>query len=630
MSWQPPMQIPRNSRISGRTLLTSVLAPIVGVAVAYLLVWVSLLLTPSLQELVEASGQGGPGGAEIASMVNDWFEGVPNMATSALILLAMGFLAPISATVSVVTEFGFPIPIQMFLWSTPLTVTVIVAVIVFSMHRRDCRKVSQAAPALWIPALLSGAVLTGLGLLAALFAKTRVVFSPPPEAGISDIQDVTITSQINIAWLLGAAFAIGLLAALLGRLNAIPARRATYALTSAPNYTPSIAHGIRVSFGILLLSVISTGIYIMIYMLLKLEDGVPASILFSALPFFVNIGLLTTLGSLGALGVATMRVPGDIAAAGDPTGMAGNQDIRELLFQDAPWTIWIMAAFVALSIIIGGVYWARTRDPRRERGAVSWLILPLSFTAVGALALATNMLVFSGSVMGEEVQLTARLSWFSLAWFFAMGLIAEIVARIARPKAPLPPTYSGNPQFPGAAGGPQYPVGSPYQGAAAGQPSPYPATPQYAPGQQYPGGPQFQASAPDAGNGGAPQHAYAPAVQSGPESVANQHAASASPTSDGPGPARFSTTSEAGAVRQPDGPASEHASAAAQETMAFSGEHTSDSAGPSPSSAGLPTMPYGLEPHNDEAGQDATQQLPGQDATQPFPQQDSETDTRND
>ena len=648
MSWQPPMQIPRNTRISGRTWLTSVLAPLVGVAVAYLLVWVSLLLTPNLQELVEASGEGGPGGAQIATMANDWFEGVPNMATSALILLAMGFLAPISATVSVVTEFGFPIPIQIFLWSTPLTVTVIVAVIVFSMHRRDCRKVSQAAPALWIPALLSAAVLAALGLLAALFAKTHVVFSPPPEAGVSDVQDITATSQVNIAWLLGAAFAIGLLTALLGRLNAIPARRATYAFTSAPTYTPSIAHGLRVSFGILLLSVIATGIYITIYMLMKLEDGVPASILFYALPFFVNIGLLTTLGSLGALGVAVMRVPGELAAAGDPTGMAGNEDIREMLFRDAPWTIWIMAALVALSVILGGVYWARTRDPRRERGAVSWLILPVSFTAIGALAIATNMMLFSASVMGEQVQLTARLSWFTLAWFFALGLIAEIVARIARPKAPLPPAYSGNPQYPGAAGGPQYPDGPQYPGAANGQPSQYPGVPNNAAGQQSPGQPQYRGESgyPGVGNGQIPQHPDAPSAGSGTETVAHQHAAGASPAPDGPRTARFSPSPEPGSIRQQDAPVSDGGSVAKQETMTFSQEHGSGSSEASPS---LPTMAYEPDPANGEPERDATQQLPERDATQqlpepdatqqlpeqggatqPFPKQNSETDTRND
>ena len=459
MSWQPMMQIPRNRRLSGRTWLVAVLAPLVGLLVAYLIALISLLVAPSAQEIMSLS-DGALEGAPTTPDVTDWIEGAPSTALSALILLVMGLIAPIRATVSVITEFGFPIPIQISLVAIPLTLTVTVAVVIFFMHRRSCRRISQSPLLLWLPALISAGVLAGAALILAQFTKTRIIFTPPAEAGITEIHGVNMTSELDLAWLALAALAIGLLASFLGRLNAIPARRAAYASTSVPNLTPSIAHGLRVSFGVLVLSVLSTGVYMTIYALVKMEEDVPLRIVFYVLPYLVNLGVVTTLSSLGGLGVMTMRAPSQITTQ-DPTGLSDYERVREQIFQGAPWTVWIMAVLVVLAVVIGGIHWARTRDPRRERGLVSWLILPLSFTLFGAAAIAANMLVFFGSAIGEEVDLTMRMSWLNLGWFFAMGLVTEIVARIARPRIPALTTPSNYP-------GPAPVAGYPAQPAAPG------------------------------------------------------------------------------------------------------------------------------------------------------------------
>ena len=475
MSWQPTMYIPRNSRMSGRTWLISVLAPLVALLVAYLVALVSLLAAPSGQELLEASGEP-MGGTAFPSDISDMVDGVPNTPLIALILLTMGLIAPAKATVSVITEFGFPLPIQMSVLAVPLTLTVLMGIVVFVMHRRNCRRVSQSPLLLWLPAVISALVLAGAALILVQFTSTRITLNLPEEAGVSEIYGINMTSQLDIVWLVPAALAIGLIATLLGRLNAIPARRNTYTSTSLPNHTPSIAHALRVSFGVLLFSVLATGIYMTIYALVKMEDGVPLRIAFYALPYLINLGLVTTLSSLGGFGVMTMHAPGELAAS-DPTGLSGYEKVREQIFQDAPWTVWIMAVFVVLAIVVGGIYWARSRDPRRERGFVSWIVLPLSFTLMGTVAIALNMLMFSGSMLGEQMDLTMRMSWLNVAWFVAMGVAMEIVARIFRPKStvlqdpprhPGPPPVAGHPS-PGVAH-PSPGVGHPAQGMPYGAP----------------------------------------------------------------------------------------------------------------------------------------------------------------
>lgn len=432
MSLQPMMQIPRASRVSGRIWLAAVLAPLLGLLAAYLVALISLVAAPSWQEMLRLSDQA-TGGAPMASQIPEWVQGTPSTTLTALILLMTGLVAPIEATVSVISNFGFPLPVQIQLLTIPLTLTATVAVVIFFVHRVSCRKVSQSPLLLWIPALVSALVLSGTSFGLAQFTSTRIVITPPEEAGVAEIQGINMTSELNLVWLVIATLALGLAASFIGRLNAIPARRASYASTSTPTFTPSIAHGIRISFSTLLLSFLATSIYMAVYALLKMEDDVPVRVVFYVLPYLLNLGIVTTLGSLGGFGVWVMNAPGELADQ-DPTGLSGYEKVREQVLQGAPWTIWIMAVFVVLALIIGGIRWARTRDPRRERGFVSWIILPVSFAAIGSIAIALNMAVFSGAMLGERLDLTVRMSWLSVGWFFAMGLFTEVVARIARPR----------------------------------------------------------------------------------------------------------------------------------------------------------------------------------------------------
>ncbi|MFT3943606.1 MAG: hypothetical protein QM705_07260 [Ancrocorticia sp.] len=484
MSWQPMMYIPRATRMRGRTWIVAVLSPFVALLVTYLVALLSLSLGPSLEQLAQAVGEDIP---PLSTALPGLGEGGPSIAFSTLILTLAALAAPLSISVTLNSDLGFPLSLQASLWAVPLTLTLVAALVMFLLHRNECRGISQAGFMVALPALLSGVILAAGAAVASLFTTINTSASSDlfPILG-GDLTFETSTS-LDATWLVVGAFVLGFFPAALARLNAIRPRRSTYVYTSLPSHAHAFGHALRTSFTVVVGAALATGAYLAVYALFNL-DGLPATTLFYGLPFLVNMGIACIFGAIGGLGVVTVKAPSELGIPGGPE----NETIRTLIFDGAPWTIWVMAAFVVPAFVMGALYWGRTRDPRTERGFLSWLALPLSFTCVGFLAIALNMLVAGGSFFGETLAVMVRLSWLDLLWIIGIGILMEIISRFTRPKGPLSPEQlvpgiyqgSGQPapgQVPFAQQGPGQPMPEPYPVG----PGSYPVGPgQVIPGQQ--------------------------------------------------------------------------------------------------------------------------------------------------
>lgn len=512
MSWQPMMYIPRATRMRGQTWLIAVLAPVVALLVTYVVALLSLVLGPSLEQLAQAAGEELP---PLSTVLPSLIDGVPNTAVSALILTLLGLAAPMSMTVKLITDLGFPFSFHVSLWMVPLTLTLVMALVVFLLHRKECRGISQSGFMVAIPALVSGAVLAVIAGVASLFTTIDISVSPQLLSTLGEDFGLEISMSLNALWLILGAFALGFLPAALARLNAIRPRRTTYAYTSLPSQAHAFAHALRTSFLVFIGAVLATGVYMTVYALFKL-DGAPANILFYALPFLINLGIACLFGSLGGFGVVAMHAPSDL---GGDVPAPENETMRALIFDGAPWTIWIMAILVIASFVLGAIYWGRTRDPRTEHGILSWVALPISFTAAGLAAMALNMLVISGSVFGETISVVVRLSWLDALWVIGIGIVMELISRFAQPKGPLSPEqlipgiYQGSGQAAPAQEPSFQPVpGQPMPGAPVAGNAPYYGGMPQAPGP-YPSAPAFpvqQAPAPGAPVVSSPTNSYAP------------------------------------------------------------------------------------------------------------------------
>ena len=486
MSWQPMMYIPRATRMRGRTWLVAAFSPAVALLIAYLVTLLSLALGPSPEQLAQAAGEEIP---PLSTVLPGLVDGVPNTAVSALILTLLGLAAPMSMTIKLVASLGFPLSFQLSVWIVPLTLTLVMALVIFLLHRKECRGISQSGLMVSLPALLSGAVFAVIAGVASLFTTLNMSVSPQLLSTLGEDFGLEASMSFDAVWLILGAFVLGFLSAALARLNAIRPRRTTYAYTSLPSHAHAFAHALRTSFTVLVGAALATGLYMAVYALLQL-DGVPANILFYSLPFLINVGIACIFGAIGGLGVVTMDAPSDFG--GGIPGGSENETMRALIFDGAPWTIWIMAIFVVSALVLGAVYWGRTRDPRTEHGVLSWLALPIAFSFAGFLAISLNMLVIGGSFFGEIISVTIRLSWLDLLWVIGIGILMEIISRFAGSRGPLSPEQL----VPGIYQG----LGQ--HGAGQQMPGPYPPNP----GQAMPGGPMSGGPTP----GQAPYHSSMP------------------------------------------------------------------------------------------------------------------------
>lgn len=532
MSWQPMMYIPRAIRMRGQTWLIAALCPLVALLVAYLVALLSLVLGPSLEQLAQAAGEDI---SPLSSVLPGLLDGVPSTAISALVLTLLGLAAPMSMTVKLITDLGFPFSFHVSLWMVPLTLTLVTALVIFLLHRRECRGISQSGFMVAIPALISGAVLAAIAGVASLFTTINLSVSPQLLSTFGEDFGLETSMSLSALWLVLGAFALGFLPAALARLNAIRPRRTTYVYTSLPSQAHAFAHALRTSFLVLIGAVLATGVYMTVYALFKL-DGAPATILFYAVPFVVNIGIVCLFGSIGGLGVVTTNTPSDFGA---DIPVPADETLRGLIFDGAPWTIWIMAILVVSSFVLGAIYWGRTRDPRTERGVLSWLALPISFIVAGSVAMALNMLVVSGAIFGETMSVVVRLSWLDVLWIIGIGIIMEVISRFARPRGPLsaeqfiPGIYQGYGQAVPAQAPPFQPMPGhmmPAQPMMAGQPMPG-QFPGQAPGQPMPSQAAGAGNAPYYGGMSQGPGSYSPA----PTFPTQQVQASGTPVAGPPG-----------------------------------------------------------------------------------------------
>ena len=448
MSWQPLMYIPRATRMRGRTWLVALLSPFVALFASYFVALLSLTFGPSLEQLTRALGEENP---LLPTALPGFIDGGPSMAISALILTLLALAAPISLTITLHSDLGFPLSLQAAIWVVPLTLTLVAALVVFLLHRKECRGISQAGFMVAFPALLSGMILAAGAGVVSLFTTTTTSAS----SEILSLLGVGLTfetsTSIDATWLIVGAFALGFFPAALARLNAIRPRRSTYVYTSLPSHAHAFGHALRTSVTVLVGAALATGLYMAVYVLLKL-DGVPAAALFYSLPFLINIGIACIFGAIGGLGVVTMDIPSGFG--GSTPGNAENESTRALIFEGAPWTIWIMVVFVVSAFVLGAIYWGRTRDPRTEHGILSWLALPVSLTTAGLVAMTLNMFVMSGSAFRETIGATVRLSWLNILWIIGIGILMEIISRLAGSRGPaspeqlVPGIYQGPGQIP--------------------------------------------------------------------------------------------------------------------------------------------------------------------------------------
>ena len=449
--------IPRNTRWTARTWLTALVAPVIALSVTYLLTVAALALVPSVADLMKQEGMSNEESMMAAGLVETLQSYLPYVWQTAFLHLVAGLGAPIVVSLKMAVGYSFggaaeeQVALDGSLWAMPLTLTVIIAAVISWAHRREGRKIRNSQPLVWLPALLSGAVtgLIALGLSLPHFidvaAKNISLSELSDLMGGGDLGDLTPTIDLslfvspNTAIALIGGFAIGFFAAALGRLSSAPAKRNTYHLTSIPTFGPTAVQAMRVTFATLLAGILISGAYLTIYALSKL-DGAPASILFGAFPFFVNVGIVGMIGTLGGSGEAMANAAGSADKAGG------------LIFEDFPWNVQVPMALLMVAIVVaGGIWWARTRDPRFERTGVGHLFVPSFFLVAGTAAVAANRLALSGTASmpgeSESAAISIQLSWLSLLWFLGMGTLVEAIATVSMPRSPFiqAPPYPGMP-----------------------------------------------------------------------------------------------------------------------------------------------------------------------------------------
>lgn len=553
MSTQP--FIPLNMRFSPRTWLTSVLTPIIALIVAYLVALISLALLPNLTDLAN-SGEisGAPVPPDLTAGLEELSGNFPGVWEWAFVLLISALGAPLQLLLDLSMDLGFgdssaeSANMEVSLWIVPLMLTVLIAAVIYWAHRREGRKIRNSQTLVWVPALVSGVVTGLLGLLLSLprfinlsAADIADMVDPTNDLGeFGASLDFSLVLQSSHLGAIAGGFAIGFLAAALGRMSTVPAKRNLYSVSSRPTPGPTLIQAVRVTLGTILAATLVAGIYLAVYAMISADGDVPRSLFFAAVPFLINIGLIGLIGSLGGSGVGMSNLD-------SPDSMGGR------LFDGAPWNVQVpIAILMVIIVVLGGIWWARTRDPRYERNGIMHAIVPVAFLIIGAVATAVNKvsLGFSLTAPGESENGTVylQISWLALLWYLAMGLIVEAIATVSRPRSVTPgagwapPQFQG-PGYPGAV--PPQQAGVPQGGFAQGVPQPGSVPrqqggfPQGAPQQSglQQGAPQYPQ--------GSPQPDTAAAQQAGFQHGAPQHG----------GPSHGSVPTQQGNVQQESGAA---------------------------------------------------------------------------
>ncbi|RTE48976.1 hypothetical protein [Actinobaculum sp. 352] len=445
--------------------LTTALAPLAAVFVAWFVAFLSALTLPGILDSLaaELAGDYGPG----SSFSRSWLTSEYQADYVRLALYSTAF-ALCGAYKSVVEAayLGESVSVSTTVWFPALTLTVFIGLMIYAAHRFESRRLPRNALTIWGPAAISGAVLSLTTLvLRPLASQTYDLGEDLLNSALGsygDTSDLGVTANITPS-LLGL-----LLGFLLGALPVALARSFGERPTSGSRFAfqtrrqgRTTLHALRICLAFLLFTPLATGV--LNTFLLVNDTPLPVTAVIFAVPFLYNIGVYTMLGSFGGLAHMSGRTnfPGTFS-----TGSGSSIEETHAVFESLPSMHYTAIIVVVAGLIASAIVWGRTRDPFTQRTPWGWLAIPTLSTVLGIVLIIVDALRLSGNIPdlgygsgAGQYGVTLSLSWLSILWFFGFGLLLELASRAFSTlgSSTPPATYpAAAPQ----AGGPQ--PGTPY------------------------------------------------------------------------------------------------------------------------------------------------------------------------
>ncbi|AWE42939.1 hypothetical protein DDD63_09530 [Actinobaculum sp. 313] len=406
--------------------LVTFLAPLVAVAAAGGLALLCATSLPHAPAEVQETG----------SRLGLWWYSNPDADTLALAFrtTALALCAAFTTTTYIDNVDYHSYEVATGTWLPALTLTVVVALVIFAAHRLEIRD-PRHSTAVRAPALYSGITLAVLTQVLRL--QTNKTFS---------IDERVYRFDTDVSFPLSGlllAFVVGFIPVLLARATdtaratgttrttrATRATGTTHTTVSTPGRNlkklltalraPKVAQALRIGLAFLIATPLATGLASVLIETLPLST--PSAAFGATLPYVYNMGVFTMLGSLGGYARSGPVTP----PAGDTTHL--------ILSTFSPMNYCL--SLVVLAFVVGfAVVWARTGQPllhaRRDR-----LILPAVITVLGVCLILTDAVkLISTAPVGPyatsgALSYTLTLSWLSVLWFVALGAAIECLARV--------------------------------------------------------------------------------------------------------------------------------------------------------------------------------------------------------
>jgi|GEM_PF-4873107 len=399
--------------VRSSTWLTTILAPIAAVAIAWCLAFLCMLVLPTLPSTIRH---------ELVDFGLSWKGGsLAHYSTLALRYTAMALSGWLTIRSGDVTSTS---------WTPTLTLTIVIAVVIYAAHRREFRRNPTGASRIALPRVVSGLVLASLaGLL--------IRFSTAHSGTFSEGEPVTTTIAPSPAGIV-FGFLLGFLAVALAwsfadrpraadRFQRIQRPASTYSLSLR-----AISHATRVSLAFFIVAPLVAGLGAG---LLDLVDQIffgsalPATALIFRIPTLYTTGVFSMLGAFGGL-----RYHGPVTE--DVRSYRSFRPVYETqqIFADESPLYYGLALLVIAVLVYFARLWGRTRDPRTESGLGNRLCAPVLFTLIGVVLIRiTAQSLSSDRPVGPYGTGGAHyyhngLTWTDLVWFFAFGVVFELLA----------------------------------------------------------------------------------------------------------------------------------------------------------------------------------------------------------
>ncbi|EKU95644.1 hypothetical protein HMPREF9233_00431 [Actinobaculum massiliense ACS-171-V-Col2] len=415
-----PSAAPRNrERFQAATWMTAIFAPLVALALTFLVNLGSIAISRAVNP---ESFRGA--------------EGFSNALYGALTTV-LGLGGSVAIDVSQQGVTGAKISI----YAAALTTTAIVGLALFFGHAWSGRGRRNSTFMVWIPAIISGFILSGATALLATVTRTTVEMDP----------NISMSIAPNPLICAATALPVGFLASAFGRLLSVrPTPRNRYLLTSA-SPVPTFSHAVSLGFAWYIFASTATAVVVGAGFLISSGGDEPFNLssaseriagLLMLLPYFLTVGALVLAGALGASIILKLTTGSAVNVIDLDEALNGlNLNQTTLIGRALPIWMWItVAVLAALFIIAIGVRWGRSRDPRLQYGPLSWFIMPLSFTGVTAViygitrfGLKLTSPMFEGKTIAA---FTATAHWYMIGIGLLVGIAIELISRLARPRAP--------------------------------------------------------------------------------------------------------------------------------------------------------------------------------------------------